>query len=186
LTLSPLFRGGFFVDNNSFACYNISMPMPKKIFVLYFDLHINKKIKRKVFLNGENVNQALEFFLKKIKRDYKGLDISRIKTHKINKKYNGKIITDKQWDRLLYLSYPNTKHKLRLFPTKMWFKPRPTKNRNANGKFKKGNTPWNKNLKIKFSSKDKKGKFIRCRDSLGRFLKGTYPITYGHSKSNTN
>ena len=142
------------------------MPNAKKIFVLYFDLHINKKIKRKVFLNGENTNQALEFFLKKIKRDYKGLDISRIRIHQIGKKYNGKIITDKQWDRLLYLSYPNTKHKLRLFPTKMWFKPQASKNRNANGRFKKGNTPWNKNLKIKFFSKDEKGKFI---DSEGQY-----------------
>ena len=41
-----------------------------------------------------------------------------------------------------------------------------SKSRNHNGTFKKGFTPWNKNLKIEIGKRDKKGKFVKGNKSL--------------------
>lgn len=158
------------------------LPKNLKIFVIYFNLHLTKIIKYKTFINSKNKAHALNSFFKKMGRDYKGFTCSSIRIFEINpNNYKGNYLTDKQLDKILYYSYPNTKHKLRLFPPKIWFKKRSSKNRDSNGRFVKGNTPWNKNLKIKFYRKNENGLFKKCRDSLGRFKPGIKPITHGHA-----
>ena len=54
-----------------------------------------------------------------------------------------------------------------------------SKNRNLDGTFKVGNTPWNKNFRIKFFKKNQQGLFTKPRDSKGRFLKGCRYLMYG-------
>lgn len=158
------------------------IPKNLKFFVIYFNLHLTRKARYKVFINQKNKSLALGAFFKKMGRDYKGFTHSNIAIYEINpSRYKGQQLSDKQIDKLIYLSYPNTKHKLRLFPPKIWFKKIQSKNRDTKGRFKKGSVPWNKNLKIKFYRKNEDGLFKKCRDKLGRFKSGIKPITYGHS-----
>ena len=99
---------------------------------------------------------------------------------KLNKsKYKGKVISDKQWELLKKISYPNTRHILSKLPKQSWFRKQKSKNRNEDGTFKIGNTPWNKNFKIKFFKKNEKGNFIKPRDSNGRFTKGYKSVLIG-------
>jgi hypothetical protein len=150
------------------------------LFIIYFSVTIDKKRFYKSLINTDSKSKSKEIFLKKIKKDLKGFLIKNIRIETIKKsKYRGRKITDKQWERLLGLSYPNTRHKLSKIPKNQWFKPKKHKRRNFNGTFKKGFVPWNKGLKLKVFKKDENGRFISSRDTLGRFTKGIQVATIG-------
>tara|TARA_B100000085_G_C18563585_1_gene520596 strand:+ start:5039 stop:5563 length:525 start_codon:yes stop_codon:yes gene_type:complete len=150
------------------------------LFIVYFSVTIDKKRFYKSIINTESKSEVKDIFLKKIKKDLKGFLIRDIRVQIIKKsKYRGRKITDKQWERLLELSYPNTRHKLSKIPKNQWFKPKKHKRRNVDGTFKKGFVPWNKGLKLKVFKKDENGRFISSRDTLGRFTKGIQVTTIG-------
>ena len=150
------------------------------LFIVYFSVTIEKKRHYKSIINSKSGNEAKEIFLKKIKRDLRGFLITDLRVQKIKKsKYKGKSITDRQWDVLQNLSYPNTRHKLSKIPKNQWFKPIKYKRRNTNGTFKKGFVPWNKGLRIRIFKKDCEGRFVSCRDELGRFQEGIKTATVG-------
>jgi len=135
------------------------------LFVIYFDLIIQEKISYKCFINAPSKERAIEFFKKKSSKDMKGFHICNIHCFKIIKNsYKGKRIADKHWEHLQNLSYPNTKHKMKKFHKSSWFKPIFYKNRDKKGRFKEGNTPWNKGLKISIQLRSDKGFFIKSRN----------------------
>jgi len=152
----------------------------KYLFVVYFSVIIEKERFYKSIISTENKEEARVLFQKKIKKDLKGFTINNIRVIKINrKKYKGKSLSDKEWETLKSISYPNTRHKLLRLKKDAWFKKQPFKFRNLNGTFKKGFTPWNKNLKMRMVKKDNNGLFSQARDNQGRFLNGVKPITIG-------
>ncbi len=152
----------------------------KYLFIVYFSVTIERERFYKSILGTETRGEAKELFLKKINKDLKGFSVNNVKVIKINKeKYKGKKLSDKEWESLKSLSYPNTRHRLLRLKKDAWFKKQKFKYRNLNGTFKKGFTPWNKNLKLKMVNKDRNGLFSQARDGLGRFLDGVKPITIG-------
>ena len=160
----------------------------KYLFIVYYTIYIEKPRYYKTFIANENKTGAKDIFLKKIKKDLKGITIKNIRVIKINKSnYKGSSLSDKQWELLKKTSYPNSRHKLSKIPKNAWFKKEKSRNRNNNGTFKKGNTPWNKGFKINFIKKDKMGLFTKARDSGGKFIQGSRPIMIGakYEKSQT-
>ena len=152
------------------------------LFVAYFSVLIDRERQYKSIINAKNRKEAKNIFLKKIKKDLKGFKIKNVKVFPLKKlKYRGKLITDKQWDKLQALSYPNKRHKLRKIPKNQWFKPLNYPSRNLDGTFKNGFIPWNKGLKLKIFRKDDFGKFIKCRDNFGKFKKGIKVAVVGHN-----
>tara|TARA_R110002167_G_scaffold208430_1_gene412427 strand:+ start:12 stop:530 length:519 start_codon:yes stop_codon:yes gene_type:complete len=150
------------------------------LFIVYFSVTIDKKRSYKSLINTDSKSEVKGIFFKKIKKDLKGFLIKDIRIETIKKsKYRGRKITDKQWERLLELSYPNTRHKLSKIPKNHWFKPKECRRRNFDGTFKKGFVPWNKGLKLKVFKKDENGRFISSRDTFGRFTKGIQVATIG-------
>lgn len=160
------------------------------LFIVYFSVIIDEKRFYKAILNTTTSKEAKDIFFKKIKKDLRGFLIKDVKVVKIKKcRYRGREITDEQWSILQSISYPNSRHKLKKIPKNQWFRPQKYKKRNPNGTFKKGFVPWNKNLKLKLYRKDENGKFINCRDVLGRFEKGIQVTAIGvknnpHEKNN--
>ena len=77
-----------------------------KIFVIYFNLHLTKKVRYKVFINGKNKPLALGAFFKKMGRDYKGFEHSNITIYQINpSRYKGQHLSDKQIDKLMHIQH---------------------------------------------------------------------------------
>lgn len=162
-------------------------PFVDYLFIVYFSVLIEQERKYKSIIRAKDKEEAKTLFEKKIKRDLKGFKIKNIKTYKLNKKkYRGKPITDKQWEKLQLISYPNTRHKLKKIPKKQWFKPIEYPKRNLDGTFKEGFVPWNKGLKLKIFLKDSSGKFIKHRDDFGRFKKGIQVTIIGSNYPTKN
>jgi len=152
----------------------------KYLFIVYYTIYVDKSRDYKTFIKSKDRDSAKDVFTKKIKKDCKGLLIKNLRIVKVNRsKYRGVSISDKQWESLKKISYPNSKHVLSKLPKDCWFRRPVSKNRNADGTFKMGNTPWNKNFKIKFIKKNKKGCFSRPRDGMGRFRKGCKCLMVG-------
>ncbi len=119
------------------------------LYIVYFTLSVRNKIDYKSVIKGNSTNHCKDILRKKIDRDFLLYELSNVRCFKINPfNYKGRRLSDKQIDILLDIAYPNTKHKLFKFKKDAWFK-NIGKNRNDNGTFKKGFTPWNKNLKLK-------------------------------------
>ena len=155
------------------------------LFIVYYTIYIEKPRYYKTFIQQENELDAKNTFIKKIKRDFKGITINNIRVVKLNRlKYRGSSLSDKQWESLKKISYPNSRHKLSNIPKNAWFPKQKFRNRNQDGTFKKGNIPWNKNLKINFIKKDSMGLFTKARDSKGRFIHGSQPIMIGAKHEN--
>jgi hypothetical protein len=151
-------------------------------FIVYYTLSI--KIQEdedyKSIILANNKEHCKEVLLKKLNRDFILCEICNIKSYLINKKnYRGRRLSDKEWDTIISLGYPNGRGRLFKFKKTDSFKHKTTKNRDVEGKFKKGFTPWNKNLKLQIIKKDSNGKFACARDSKGRFSKGNEPIVVG-------
>lgn len=143
------------------------------IYLVYFDIEMNGKAGFKTFIRSENKTNAKLIFQEKIKRDFKKIKCSNIRIYKIQKKsYRGRYIDDINWDWIDKYSYPNNRHKLIKIKKNSWFRKKRFNNRNPNGTFKKGFTPWNKGLKISFYKKNVKGKFEPPRNNNGLFKKG--------------
>ena len=149
-------------------------------FIVYFEVLIEKRRSYKSFISSHSKTEAKEIFFKKINRELKGFLVSNVKVFRLNKEsYKGKIIPDKHWESIQNFCYPNGRHRLRKFHSKSWFRPLCYPNRNNLGKFIKGNSPWNKGLKIKCVKRKNDGKFCQSRNSLGQFKKGVKPIVVG-------
>lgn len=149
------------------------------IFVVYYELISSQNLLLKSFIQAEDKNRARSIFLKKLKRDFPDYFYKNIKLFKIKQsKYRNRLISDKHWDQIVNFSYPNGKHKLYKFDKNAWFKTN-YPNRNINGTYKCGHTPWNKGLKIRFIHKDSFGKFSKTRNKFGRFEKGIKPVIIG-------
>jgi len=158
----------------------IPKPFVDFVFIVYFDVLIEKKRSYKCFIQALCKEEAKSIFLKKINRDLRGFSISNIKTYKIyKKKYKGQVIPDKHWESIQNFCYPNSRHRLRKFNSKIWFRPIIYPNRNRNGQFISGNCPWNKGFKIQPIKRNKEGKFCKSRNHLGQFKKGVKPIVVG-------
>lgn len=152
----------------------------KFLFIVYYTLYLDKPRFYKSFICSVDKSEAKNIFLVKIRRDLKNIDVRNIRCIKMNKsKYKGSSISDKEWEYLKKVSYPNKSHKMQRFHKDSWFKKKTYKNRNSNGTFKTGNVPWNKDFKILITKKNSKGRFVQARDSLGRFKKGNQPILIG-------
>lgn len=152
----------------------------KYLFIVYYTLCSDKDFEYKTFIKSQTREDAKRIFNKKIKKVFPDFKIKGVRIFKINRfSYRGSSLSDKQWETLKNISYPNGKNTLARFLKDSWFKKTKSKNRNADGTFKVGNTPWNKNFKIKFFKKNPKGLFTKPRDPQGRFLKGCQGLMCG-------
>jgi len=160
--------GGFFClnFNQRSLLYNI-MKNTDELYIVYFSLSVDKKVDYKTIIKSSSIEDSKSTLRKKISKDYMVFELSNVRSYLINKNnYRGRKLSDKQIDLLNRVSYPNTKNKLYKFKKDNWFKTTLSKSRNHNGTFKKGFTPWNKNLKIEIGKRDKKGKFVKGNKSL--------------------
>jgi hypothetical protein len=157
----------------------------KKLFIVYFNLQIDEDCKYKTLIKSFSKDDAKKILYKRIDKEFIFFKLSYVRVYQINpNNYRGKKLSDKQFDLLNKIAYPNSSHRLFKFKQDDWFKPKPSKNRNKNGTFKKGFTPWNKNLKLKFFNKNKKGFFSSARDDSGKLLKGSKPTIVGAKEEN--
>lgn len=160
------------------------MKVNKDLYVVYYTLALDKSYNYKSIIKGESDKEAKLILSKKIGREFIVYELKNIRSFKINKdNYKGRKLSDKQIDILEKISYPNGKHKLYKFKKDQWFKYE-NKRRNKNGTFKKGFTPWNKNLKLKIIKKNSFGHFCKSRDDSGKFLNGASPIVVGSKNQN--
>ena len=71
------------------------------LFIVYYTIYIEKPRYYKTFIQQENELDAKNTFIKKIKRDFKGITINNIRVVKLNRlKYRGSSLSDKQWESL--------------------------------------------------------------------------------------
>tara|TARA_R110000824_G_scaffold339752_3_gene526273 strand:- start:974 stop:1528 length:555 start_codon:yes stop_codon:yes gene_type:complete len=151
-------------------------------FIVYYVLMLkfepDQELKSIILACSEK--EAKEILFKKIRRDYLACEVKKIQAFIVRKNsYKGKRLSDKEWDNLLKLAYPNTRHKLYKFNKDARSKKITSPHRDESGRFLEGNTPWNKNLKVQIVLKNKDGKFKSSRDSKGKFKKGYRPIVVG-------
>tara|TARA_Y100000361_G_C11159106_1_gene346017 strand:- start:1067 stop:1585 length:519 start_codon:yes stop_codon:yes gene_type:complete len=151
-------------------------------FIVYYTLSIKveKDTKFKSIVLAKDKEEAKAILLNKLDRDFILYEVRNIKCFLIRKNnYKGKRLSDKEWDTIISMGYPNGKHKLYKFAQNDSLKQNSSKNRDKEGRFKKGFTPWNKNLKLQIVKKDSNGKFSPARDSKGRILNGSKPVIVG-------
>jgi len=150
------------------------------IFIIYFKLKVFRWEKYKTLIKSNEKNRAKETLLIKINKEFPIYELKNIRIYELYKSnYKGKRFSDKEWDILLKLSYPNHKGKLFKFKVNDEFGIKNYSKRNKNGTFKKGFSPWNKNLKLQMTKKDESGKFDTPRSSDGKFKKGVKPNVIG-------
>ena len=156
-----------------------SEPQP---FLVYYILVLKFQSDQefKSVILAKSAIEAKEILLKKIRRDYLACEVKRIQAFVVRKNnYKGRRLSDKEWDTLLKIGYPNSRHRLYKFSKDARPQKTPNPHRDENGKWSKGNTPWNKNLKVQMISKTEDGKFKSARDSKGQFTKGITPVIVG-------
>ena len=147
-------------------------------YILLLKFEADQELKSVILAHSSK--EAKEILFKKIRRDYLACEVKRIQAFVVRKNnYKGKRLSDKEWDTLLKVAYPNTRHKLYKFSKDARPKKLINPHRDELGRFSEGNTPWNKNLKVQVISKTKDGKFKSARDSGGKFKKGYKPVIVG-------
>jgi hypothetical protein len=172
------------MDNNncngkSFRRKVFSEPQP---FLVYYTLLLKFEPPQdlKSVILAKSSLEAKGILLKKITRDYLTCELKNIQSFVVRKNnYKGKRLSDKEWDSLFKVGYPNSRHKLYKFSKDARSKKQKSPHRDEHGRFSVGNTPWNKNLKIQIIKQNKKGKFVSARDNKGKFSKGNKPIVVG-------
>jgi hypothetical protein len=151
------------------------------LYILYYTLCLDEEFDYKSIIKSESKEGSKKILFSKLSRDFLIFEVKNIKSYKLNPNfYKGKRLSDKELEILNRVSYPNTKHKLYKFEKNQWFKSKSSKNRNKNGRFKKGFVPWNKDLKMQFLNKKEDGKFISSRDSKGRLKSGYKSVIIGN------
>tara|TARA_Y100001938_G_C8101556_1_gene442181 strand:+ start:16245 stop:16811 length:567 start_codon:yes stop_codon:yes gene_type:complete len=159
--------------------YYIIVKIKKDLYVVYYTLILDKTFNYKSIIKGSSEAEVKTTLSSKIGREFIVYELKNIRVYLINRNnYKGRKLSDKQIDILEKISYPNGKHKLYKFQKDQWFKS-DNRRRNKNGTFKKGFTPWNKDLKLKIIKKNSSGHFCKSRDDSGKFLDGTKPLIVG-------
>lgn len=168
--------------NRSHRAFKKKVHKDPQPFLVYYTLILKFKSSQdlKSVIMARSSKEAKEILFNKIKRDYLAFEIKGIKPFLIRKNnYRGKRLSDKEWDTLLKVSYPNSKHKLYKFNKDARAKKIVSPHRDEFGRWSKGHTPWNKNLKLQIISQTKDGKFKSARDIKGKFTDGNKPIIVG-------
>ena len=156
-----------------------SEPQP---FLVYYILVLKFQSDQefKSVILAKSAIEAKEILLKKIRRDYLACEVKRIQAFVVRKNnYKGRRLSDKEWDTLLKIGYPNSRHRLYKFSKDARPKKAASPHRDESGKWSKGNIPWNKNLKVQIIKQTPNGKFQSARDPNGQFTKGNKPIVIG-------
>ena len=145
-------------DYKSFRKKVYEEPQP---FLVYYVLLLKYKEPQKLksVILARSSTEAKEILFKKLTRDYLAFEVKGINAFVVRKSnYKGKRLSDKEWDNLFKVGYPNGKHRLYKFSKDARPKKTLSPHRDELGRFSEGNTPWNKNLKLQVIKKNKEGR----------------------------
>lgn len=176
-------------ENRTSKSYRNKVYETPQPFLVYYTLllHYKEEEDLKSVILAKSAEEAKGILFKKIKRDYLVCEIKSAQAFVVRKNsYKGKRISDKEWDSLINLAYPNGKHKLYKYNKDFKAKKKSNPHRDDMGRFSEGNVPWNKNLKVKMISNSKNGKFKSARDLKGKFKKGIKPVVIGAKEINAS